>query len=112
MLISDLKTIGNKLYVIRKKSGLSQEEVAWQAGISSRTYADIERGETNARIESIIKICGVFNITPDDILTEKDDDTGISEDKLLVQLDFLPVNEKKTAFKILEAYVKAVIRQK
>lgn len=51
-LIRDLKTIGKRLHDIRKTSGLSREEVATRAGISGRTYADIERGETNPRLDT------------------------------------------------------------
>ena len=44
MLIFDFHTIGNKLYAIRKQMGMTQAEVAEAAGVSDRTYADIERG--------------------------------------------------------------------
>ena len=44
MLIFDLRTIGNKLLTIRKRMGMTQAEVAEAAGLSDRTYADIERG--------------------------------------------------------------------
>ncbi|WP_049962918.1 helix-turn-helix transcriptional regulator [Ruminococcus sp. HUN007] len=70
MLIFDFKTIGCKLYNIRKKAGLTQSEVAEAANLSDRTYADIERGTVNMRIETILKICSALKITPDAVLTE------------------------------------------
>ena len=45
MIISDLHTIGNKLLYFRKKMNMTQIEVAEAAGLSDRTYADIERGD-------------------------------------------------------------------
>ena len=57
MLVFDFGTIGNKLLSIRKKAGLTQSEVAEKANLSDRTYADIERGTVNMRIETILKIC-------------------------------------------------------
>lgn len=108
MLISDLRIIGNKLYNIRKKTGLSQEEAAWQAGLSSRTYADIERGEVNARIESIIKICEVFHITPNDIMTDNIGGSAMSNEDLVSLIDLLPLKEKQVALRILEAYIEAM----
>ena len=42
MLVFDFYAIGNKLLSIRKRMGLTQSEVAEAAGISDRTYADIE----------------------------------------------------------------------
>ena len=71
MLIFNLHTIGNKLLTIRKRMGMTQSEVAEAAGLSDRTYADIERGTVNMRTETILRICNVLHITPDEILTEE-----------------------------------------
>lgn len=71
MLIFDLRTIGNKLLTIRKRMGMTQAEVAEAAGLSDRTYADIERGSVNMRTETILRICDVLHITPDEVLTEE-----------------------------------------
>ena len=62
MLIFDYKTIGNKLLSFRKKRGLTQYEVAEIAGLSDRTYADIERGSVNMRIETILRICDALQL--------------------------------------------------
>ena len=43
MLIHNTRDIGGKLLSIRKKAGLTQSELAEKAGLSDRTYADIER---------------------------------------------------------------------
>lgn len=71
MLIFDFHAIGEKLYAVRKRSGLTQAEVAELAGLSDRTYADIERGSVNMRIETVLKICRALGITPDALLTEE-----------------------------------------
>ena len=71
MLIFDTIQIGNKLLQFRKKSGLTQAEVAEAAGLSDRTYADIERGTVNMKIETVLRICGALKITPNEILTEE-----------------------------------------
>lgn len=53
MLLSDFSAIGNKLLHIRKHAGLTQAEVAEAAGLSDRTYADIERGTANMRVATL-----------------------------------------------------------
>ena len=68
MLILDLHSIGNNLYMVRKSRGLTQAEVAEKAEICDRTYADIERGRVTMRVDSLLKICDALNITPNDIL--------------------------------------------
>ena len=72
MLVYDFSDIGNKLLAIRKRAGLTQVEVAEAAGLSNRTYADIERGTVNMRSETLLKICNTLHITPNDIFTEND----------------------------------------
>ena len=62
MLVLDMREIGNKLLAIRKRMGMTQVEVAEAAGLSSRTYADIERGTVNMRVETILRICDALHI--------------------------------------------------
>ena len=65
MLLCDMREIGNKLLAIRKRMGMTQVEVAEAAGLSGRTYADIERGTVNMRVETILHICEALHISPD-----------------------------------------------
>lgn len=108
MLIFDTRDIGNRLLAIRKKMGLTQAEVAEIAGLSDRTYADIERGSVNMRTETFLKICQALSVTPDEILTQK----AISENKqneLFERLSKCSPKEKETALSILEVYLKSLI---
>ena len=104
MLIFDLRMIGNKLLAIRKRTGMTQAEVAEAAGLSDRTYADIERGSTNMRIETLIKICGALGITPNDILIEYNN-IVITEAEIADRINDCSNNEKETALKLLNVYV-------
>ena len=71
MLIFETRVIGNKLLAIRKKRSMSQAEVAEAAGLSDRACAEIERGTVNMRVDTILRICGALDVTPDDILTDE-----------------------------------------
>ena len=104
MLVLNLTDIGNNLYKIRKSKGLTQAEVAEKADFSDRTYADIERGSTNMRIETLLKICEALNITPNDVLV-KEANVSISEKDISNALNACSNNEKETALKLLSVYV-------
>ena len=65
MLISDIRQVGNKLYALRKAMGMNQSQIAELADLSDRAYADIERGNVTMRIDTMLKLCQVFHITPD-----------------------------------------------
>lgn len=108
MLIFDFRVIGNKLLTIRKKCGMTQSEVAEAAGLSDRTYADIERGAVNTRIETILKICGALQITPDAVLTEENPSFTVRLDELLEQLDRCTEKQKETALELLAVYLRSL----
>ena len=108
MLILDLYKIGNKLRTIRKRMGLTQIEVAELAGLSDRTYADIERGNVNMRIETILRICEVLHITPDEILTEKETEMTPQQEEILAKLNACSPKDKETALKLLSVFLNSL----
>ncbi len=105
MLIHDFRTIGNKLLDVRKKNGLTQVEVAELAGLSDRTYADIERGTVNMRIETILRVCAALHITPDDILTDDMPYEPAELTELIERLKACPTKEQETALRLLQVYL-------
>lgn len=108
MLIFDFRAIGNKLLAIRKKAGLTQSEVAEAANLSDRTYADIERGTVNMRIETVLKICEALHITPDAVLTEDNPNLSAKREELLDEFDKCTVKQKETALELLSVYLRSI----
>ena len=108
VLILDLKDIGNNLYKFRKKNGYTQAEVAEKADLSTRTYAEIERGGVNMRIETFLKICTVLQITPDKILTKEISDIKEAEEEIFKRLKNCHPKGKETAIKILQLYLESL----
>lgn len=108
MLVFDLHSIGNKLLAIRKRMGMTQAEVAEAAGLSDRTYADIERGTVNMRTETILRICDVLHITPDEILTEKTDTIVAYQAELWERLNGCNPKDKETALRILSVFLNSL----
>ena len=60
--------VGEKIAEIRKRKGLTQEEVAEQANVNLRTIQRIENGETDPRGYTLSSICKVLNVNIEDIL--------------------------------------------
>ena len=108
MLIFDLNMIGNKLLAIRKRAGLTQAEVAEAAGLSDRTYADIERGSVNMRTETMLRICNVLHITPDEVLTEESNSLISKQAELWERLNACNPKDKETALQLLSVYLKSL----
>ncbi len=108
MLVSDLLAIGNKLLSYRKRLGLTQADVAEKAGISDRTYADIERGNANMRVETFLKICEALHITPDEVLTRESENISLKQTELLRRLDCCNPKDKQTALELLSVFLKSL----
>lgn len=108
MLITDLTSIGNRLYSYRRRLGMTQAEVAEAAGLSDRTYADIERGTVNMRIETMLRICDALHITPDEVLTEDAPTVAARQEALFARLNALSQKDRETALRLLEVYLQSL----
>ena len=52
--------IGNKIMELRKKSGLSQEDLAAKVGVARQTISKWELGETSPDMEQAKRISKIF----------------------------------------------------
>jgi transcriptional regulator with XRE-family HTH domain len=64
------KIIGTNVRRLRKERGLSQEELAGEAGIAMRHLGRIERGEGNPTVEVLGKLASVLEVHPSELLVE------------------------------------------
>ena len=55
-------TFGNRVREIRNDAGISQEELAFRAGIHRTYLGGIERGERNPSLKNIGRIAKALNI--------------------------------------------------
>ena len=108
MLIFDLHTIGDRLLAVRKRTGLTQAEVAEAAGLSERTYADIERGTVNMRTATVLRRCSALHITPDEILTEERTPLPARQEELWERLNACNPRDKETALELLSVYLRSL----
>lgn len=66
--LSDIaKIVGDRIRILRTEKGLSQEELAHRAGVSTSHIGKLERGEKNPSLSSIEKITNALGITLEDL---------------------------------------------
>lgn len=68
------KHIGKKFHEYRLKNKLTQNEVAELTGLEPRHISQIERGLSKGSIDTLLKLCNAYTITPDIILYDLLDD--------------------------------------
>lgn len=63
-------TIGEKIYLLRKKAGISQEELAQQVNISRQAVSKWERDESPPDTEKVILLSSIFSVSTDYLLMD------------------------------------------
>lgn len=61
-------SIGERARAARVRLGLNQSEVAERVGISNEVYGRFERGSVTPRLKTLLKVCDVLRVTPNDLL--------------------------------------------
>lgn len=62
------KEFGNRLKNLRKFKKITQEKLAEMVDVDIRQIARLEAGKSLPSISTLLKICDVFSITPNDLL--------------------------------------------
>ncbi len=66
ILVLNRKRVAKKLAVrlrqLRQSKGLSQEDLAFQAGLGRSYYWRVEQGLINITLETLVKLCNVLKV--------------------------------------------------
>ena len=110
VLEKDLHAIGLRLLQYRKMLGMTQADVAEKTELSDRAYANIERGCVNMRLDTLLRICDVLGITPNDILVREEEPAILDEEELIGKLKSYTGTYKETALQLLQIYLNSISR--
>lgn len=108
--------LGNNLFNARKRSGLSQEDVAAKLGVSRQTVSKWETDETLPDISQSKKMALLYNLSLDELISFDADIKEIEEvikktsEEVQSKIDWTSLWSKK--YPILAAYQKEVAIEK
>ena len=63
-------SIGNRLYQYRRKSGLSQEELAAKLGVSRQAVSKWESGASDPSTTNLMALAKLFGVSAEELLKE------------------------------------------
>jgi transcriptional regulator with XRE-family HTH domain len=66
-----MNRFGEKLRTLRKRRGLTQEQISQMLEVSRPYVAKLERGEKMPNAPMIIKIADIFGVTADQLMRDE-----------------------------------------
>lgn len=85
-------SLGERLYELRKKKGLSQEEVAEKLNVTRQSVSKWETDESKPDFDKIIPICELFEISSNELLSGTKEEKEEEE-----EVEIVKDNKKKKA---------------
>ena len=88
--------LGPRIREFRQQAGLSQEKLAWNAGIAPAFLGQLERGLKSPTVKTLEKLANALNISVAELFTgpiDLDDDEKTALKQIMFQLHDLPVKE-------------------
>jgi transcriptional regulator with XRE-family HTH domain len=64
----DYAAVGKRIAAIRKKQHMTQEQLAERTELSIVYISHIENSRSIPSLETLVKLCGVLDVTPDELL--------------------------------------------
>lgn len=74
-----LVEIGNRISSRRRLLGYTQEQVADMMDVSIQMISNLERGNKAIRIDNLLKICQILQVSTDYILTGEQSENELSK---------------------------------
>ncbi len=103
------KEIGSRIKNNRRSQNLSQEELAFRAGIHTSYFGCIERGEKCPTIETLAKICSALDIPVSNIIPEKNEPKLSPEERTLSALRKLSPDKQEYFADIIENIAELIL---
>ena len=61
------RAVGKRIKIVRQRSGLTQDQVAEQVGLSPKYISGIERGVENPTMDILLRVAKILEVEPYDL---------------------------------------------
>lgn len=91
----------------RKKNNYTQEKAAELTGLSAKYISQLERGISGGTLETILKFCNLYNITPNSILEPfLNSNSQNSSEEFLNKFNSLCTRDKNAVMNLIEYFLR------
>ena len=74
-----------RLTQLRKKEGLSQEELGYKLNVTRQTVSKWELGQTKPEMDKLTEISQLFNISVDELISESEETTNTADINSIIE---------------------------
>ena len=100
----DIVESGKRIKEMRKRAGMTQEQLAEELGVSRESLAKIETGKNGTSVDGIVNFANYFNVTTDAVIGIDNDSSKYNE--IRAMLEKVPDNMKDIAYNCVMSILK------
>ncbi|TNJ59075.1 helix-turn-helix transcriptional regulator [Paenibacillus hemerocallicola] len=106
----DKKAVGERIRAQRKALDISQEDFAERIGRVPKFCADIERGQAGMSIETMLSICSLLKLSPNELLFGSSTSTKLHDETQLIiaALNQCTEKQRRDAYALLKLFLTAI----
>ncbi|MDE6273981.1 MAG: helix-turn-helix domain-containing protein [Clostridiales bacterium] len=71
-----MNEFGNYLYALRRKKGMTQQELADELGVTNKAVSNWETGETFPETKQLVPLADIFGVSVDDLLRGRESEAA------------------------------------
>lgn len=83
--------LGNQIHQLRKLSGMTQEQLAEKLNVSRQTISKWESDTTMPDLESMVRICRIFQLSLDELVLKEEKSMTERHEKITLE-DLMEIN--------------------
>ena len=102
------RRLGIRFKELRLSKGLKQEDLE-QWGFSYRYYGKIERGLANVTLDTLIRLCNIFEVTLPELFAFMDTDVSEDTQRVTVKVARVLKRNNKKQIKKLEVFLDEIL---
>ena len=106
-MIETNKLLGKRIRALRKKNGLSQEQLAERVNMSSKYLGEIERGQVNFSIDIAERISNALDIELTDLF---DYHHELDRKNLMKKINFLIQDASDKNLQLIFRIIKSILK--
>ena len=100
------KIIGKRVQELRKKKGVTQEQLSEILEISPHYLSALERGIYNIKLETLVKIMNYLDCSADEVFCDVVNKSyAITTNRLSTRLESLPLDEQKKILAVVDTMI-------